>query len=75
MTTNDPLATALHLAQTAHAQTLKNGTAREILTAFRAVLVAEQALYADCGGAADLQTAVMIGYDIENADRELANLK
>jgi len=73
-TSDDPLAAAYHAAASAHVATLKSGTAREILTAFRAVLVAEIALLRSCPGAFDLATADAISYDLADVDRELADL-
>jgi len=70
----DPLATAYHEAARAHIATLKSGTARQILTAFRAVLLAEIALLRSCPGDFDQATADAIAYDVEDVDRELANL-
>lgn len=71
---DDPLAAAYHEAARAHAATLKSGTARQILTAFRAVLVAEIALLRSCPGAFDHATADEISYDLADVDRELAHL-
>lgn len=70
----DLLAAAFHEAASTHAGLIKCGTDRQILTAYRAVLVAEAALYRDSGGAADIATADGLGWEIEIVDRDLADL-
>ncbi len=69
----DPLAVAFHVAADTHAATLKSGSALEVLTAYRQVLVAEIALLRDSGGALDRATADNLEWEIERVDRDLAD--
>lgn len=55
--------------------TIKSGTALEILTAFRAVLVAEIALLRDSGGVLDRSNADALTWEVEIVDRDLADLR
>jgi hypothetical protein len=70
----DPLATAYHQAASDHVKTLVSGSARDILLAYRAVLVAEIALFRDCPGALDQNAADLLTYDLADVDRGLAKL-
>jgi len=72
--TPDPLARAFHEAAAAHAAALKRGHALEILTTYRAALVAEVTLLRDSGGHADVATADAVAWEIERVDRDLADL-
>lgn len=67
----DVLAKAYHAAAAVHGATRKRGDAHEILVAYRAVCVAEAALYRDCGGPIDAATADEIELEIAMLDRDM----
>jgi hypothetical protein len=70
----DPLAQAYRDAASAHAASLKRGLPVEVLTTYRAVLVAEAAMLRDCGGRLDEAAADAVAWEIERVDRDLADL-
>jgi hypothetical protein len=70
----DPLVQAYQDAASAHAASLKRGRAVEVLTTYRAVLVAEATLLRDCGGRLDQSAADAVAWEIERVDRDLADL-
>jgi len=68
----DSLVTTYQQASNAFAATLLFGTAIEILTSYRATLVAEVALLRSCGGVAESVIASAVEYEIAQVDRDIA---
>ncbi len=72
VTLRDSLAKAYQEAARVFAGLLRFGTAAQILTAFRASLVAERALLLDSGGAVEQAIADALDHEIAQVDRDLA---
>jgi hypothetical protein len=71
----DTLEDAYRGAVRAHNATLKSGTALEILTAYRTELAAKVALVAARGGPFDQVIARDIECELEQVDRDVADLR
>ena len=70
----DSLAAAIRAAEDRHVAALRAGDERAIRVAYIAALEAERALLLDCGGAADVASAVELGYVIDDERAALARM-
>lgn len=70
----DSLAAAVRVAHDQHVAVLRTGDDHAIRVAYIAALEAERALLLDCGGAADVASAVELGYLIDDERAALARM-